>query len=156
MSGEGAGGTDPGSATAAAERTGRAFVRALADKDAAALARLLADDVDFYGMTPARLWRARGARQAIDEVLLVWFEPDDVVQEVVSVEHGDAGGRPRVDYRLLVRNGAGLHLVEQRAYFDLVDLVDDGDDGDDDDARGTSWRIGRMNAVCAGFRLLSS
>ncbi|MGQ7296811.1 hypothetical protein [Quadrisphaera sp. KR29] len=123
----------------AARAAGEAFVKALAARDAAALRRMLADDVDFYGMTPAQLWRARGAEQAVQEVLFAWFEPGDTVEEVLSVEHGDAGGRPRVDYRLLVRNEAGLHLVEQRAYFDL-----DGDGG----------RIVRMNAVCAGFRLL--
>lgn len=114
-------------------------MQALVRKDAAALREVLADDVDFYGMTPARLWRARGGEQAVQEVLFAWFEPSDTVQEVLAVEHGDAGGRPRVDYRLLVRNEAGLHLVEQRAYFDL-------------DADGA--RIVRMNAVCAGFRLL--
>lgn len=41
-----------------------------------------------------------------------------------------------VDYRLRVRNPRGLHVVEQRAYFDL--------DGD--------GRIARMHVVCAGFR----
>jgi hypothetical protein len=120
------------------DEVGRRFVRALAAKDTATLLDVLAPQVALRGMTPGRFWEATGPEQAVHEVLYRWFEPTDVVEEVLSVETGAAHDRPRVDYRFRVRNPDGEHLVEQRVYFDLDD----------------QGRIARVNAVCAGFRRL--
>lgn len=117
---------------------GRDFVAALTTKDTDRLLAVLADDVDFRGLTPGRAWEATGARATVHDVLYRWFEPADVVEQVLAVETGWVADRHRVDYLLHVRNDAGLHLVEQRAYYDL-----------DDDGR-----ITRLQAVCAGFRPL--
>ena len=118
---------------------GAEFVAALAAKDTDRLLAVLAPSVEFRGMTPGRFWEASTAEAAVHEVLYRWFEPSDVVEDVRSVETGAVVDRHRVDYRLVVRNEDGRHLVEQRAYYDL-----------DDDGR-----IARMHAVCAGFRPLA-
>ncbi len=115
---------------------GERFVTALAEKDTAALVGLFAPGVSFSGSTPGRSWTATGPDAVVHDVLYRWFEPADTIEEVVALEVGEVAGRSRVDYRLLVRNDDGLHLVEQRAYYDL-------------DAVG---RIERMQALCAGFR----
>jgi hypothetical protein len=117
---------------------GAEFVRALAAKDTAGLLAVLSPTVVFRGMTPGRFWEAGTAEATVHEVLYVWFEPADVVEEVLSVETADVADRHRVDYRLVVRNDDGRHLVEQRAYYDLDD----------------EGRIAAVHAVCAGFRLL--
>jgi hypothetical protein len=117
---------------------GEQFVRALAAKDTAALLAVLSPTVDFRGMTPGRFWEATTAEAAVHEVLYRWFEPADVVEQVVSVQAADVADRHRVDYRLVVRNDEGRHLVEQRAYYDLDD----------------AGRIATIHAVCAGFRPL--
>ncbi|SDO52956.1 hypothetical protein SAMN05660199_02084 [Klenkia soli] len=117
---------------------GAEFVAALAAKDTDRLLAVLSPSVEFRGMTPGRFWEASTAGATVHEVLYRWFEPTDVVEEVVSVETADVADRHRVDYRLVVRNEDGRHLVEQRAYYDL-------DDG---------GRIARVHAVCAGFRPL--
>ena len=117
---------------------GAEFVRALAAKDTAGLLAVLSPTVTFRGMTPGRFWAAGTAEETVHEVLYRWFEPADVVAEVVSVETADVADRHRVDYRLVVGNADGRHLVEQRAYYDL-----------DDDGR-----IATVHAVCAGFRPL--
>lgn len=115
---------------------GGRFVAALAARDTAALLGLLAPEVVFSGLTPGRTWEAVGPDAVVHDVLYRWFEPTDVVEDVLEVREGEVAGRRRVDYLLSVRNADGLHLVEQRAYYDL-------DDG---------GRVARMQAVCAGFR----
>lgn len=117
---------------------GRRFARALAAKDTEALLTVFAPEVAFRGMTPGRFWEAGTPEQVVHDVLYQWFEPSDEIEEVLYVETGTAHDRPRVDYRFRVRNHAGVHLVEQRVYFDLDD----------------EGRIAGVNAVCAGFRRL--
>jgi ketosteroid isomerase-like protein len=120
------------------DEVGRRFVRALAAKDTTTLLAVLAPDVALRGMTPGRFWEASGPDQAVHEVLYRWFEPSDVVEEVLWVETGSAHDRPRVDYRFRVRNPDGVHLVEQRAYYELDD----------------EGRVARADLTCAGFRRL--
>lgn len=115
---------------------GSRFVTALAAKDTAALLALFTDPVELRGLTPGRFWEASTPEEAVHDVLYRWFEPSDAIETVESVETGRVQDRHRVDYRLLVRNPEGLHLVEQRGY---LDLAEDG-------------RIERMQLVCAGFR----
>lgn len=115
------------------------YVAGLAGKDTDALLALFAPDVSFRGMTPGRFWEAATPEQVVHDVLYHWFDPNDEIEAVESVEHGRVGRRQRVDYRLRVRNPDGRYDVEQRAYFDLDD----------------TGRITRMNAVCAGFQPVS-
>ena len=113
------------------------FVVALADRDQEGLLGLLAPDVEFRALTPGRFWEATSAEEMLDGVLSMWFPPQDDIESVESVEVGDAQGRPRVDYRLRVRNAAGVaYAVEQRAY---LDFTNDG-------------LIRRLEIICGGFR----
>ena len=52
--------------TAAGER----FARAVAAKDADALAATLADGIDFQALTPRRHWQAVSPREVADEIVL--------------------------------------------------------------------------------------
>jgi len=122
-----------------AARTGRRFVRSLADKDEQALVGLFAERVSFRGLTPGRFWEAQSPEQVVHDVLFQWFEPSDVIESVEQVEPGRVADLYRVDYRLTVRNPGGRYAVEQRAYFDV-------------DEQG---RISRMQAICGGFRPLA-
>jgi hypothetical protein len=115
---------------------GSRFVLALAAKDTEALLEIFAPDVQFRGMTPHRFWEANSPRDAVENVLYDWFGSDDIVEEIEQLEEGRIVDRPRVDYRLHIRNPDGLFAVEQRAYLDL-----------DDDGR-----VARMNVMCAGYR----
>jgi hypothetical protein len=116
---------------------GERFVAALATRDTDALIGLLSPDVDFRGMTPGRFWEA-SAPDSVLAILYQWFEPTDVVEEVVDVVNSSVVDRHCIDYRFRVRNPDGLHEVEQRAYYD----------GDGD------GRIALMRVICSGFRPL--
>lgn len=112
------------------------LAEAVAAKDRASLLEVLADDVDFRGMTPGRHWESDTAADLVDRVLLgSWFDPDDHVEELVAVDVDEFADRTRVAYRLRVRNDAGPHLVEQQAYL----AADAG-------------RITMLRVMCSGFR----
>ena len=111
---------------------GAELARAVADKDAARLRALLADDVDFRGLTPRRVWDASGADEVVDVFFGHWFEDTDVIEEVVQVETDGFADRQRVGYRLRLRSDG----VEQQAYL-----------APDDDGR-IAW----LRVVCSGFR----
>lgn len=119
---------------------GARYVAALAAKETETLEGLFADDVYFRGLTPRRFWEAGSPGQVVHEVLYRWFGPADVIEEVEHVEVGAVVDRGRVDYRFRVRNGDGVHSVEQRAYFDVDE----------------TGRICRMHVMCAGFRPLET
>ncbi len=112
----------------------RAWADAVARKDWDAVAALLADDVDFRGMTPGRIWEA-GTPDDVVAILGQWFEPSDDVEGVDSVETDAFADRQRSGYRLRVRSPQGLHLVEQQAYLGERD-----------------GRIAWARVVCSGFR----
>jgi hypothetical protein len=112
----------------------QAWADAVARKDWDAVAALLADDVDFRGMTPGRIWEA-GTPDDVVGILGQWFEPSDDVEGVDSVETDAFADRQRSGYRLRVRNPQGLHLVEQQAYLGERD-----------------GRIAWARVVCSGFR----
>ena len=118
---------------------GERFVAALAAKDTDALVDVLSPQVDFRGMTPGRFWEASSPRAVVD-ILYQWFEPSDVIEEVVAVGTSSVIDRRCVDYRFRVRNADGLYAVEQRAYYDP-------------DGEG---RIGLMRVMCSGFRLVEA
>ena len=116
------------------EVLGAAFARAVATKDEAGLRELLHPGVDFRGMTPSRIWEGAGPEDVL-AVLGAWFEETDVIEAVESVETDSFADRQRVGYRFRVRNGDGLHLVEQQAYLSERE-----------------GRIGWLRIMCAGFR----
>ncbi len=119
---------------------GEQFATSLARKDRDALVALLADSVDFRGMTPRRVWEGDSAAAVIDDIVLgSWFEPSDHIESLESYETCDIADCSRVGYRLLVRNDDGLHLVEQQAYLTETD-----------------GRIGWLRIMCSGFRPVPS
>jgi hypothetical protein len=118
------------------ETRGELFARALAAKDRDLLCRLLADHIDFRGMTPQRLWEGTTPAEVVDGIVLGhWFEPADHIQELCSVASGKLADREHVAYRLRVRNAEGEFLVEQQAYY-----------------RVTGGRIDWMRVLCSGYR----
>lgn len=108
---------------------GEDLARAIAAKDRDAVAALLADDVDFHAMTPRKTW------DDLLSALPVWFDDGDVIEGLDKVETDAFADRERVGYRLRVRNGDGLHLVEQQAYYGVTD-----------------GKIGWLRILCAGYR----
>jgi hypothetical protein len=114
---------------------GAAFAHALAAKDFARLRELLDPDVDFRGLTPSRPWEASSADVVIADILQRWFEPEDEVEAVESIETGAFADRERVGYRFRVSNPSGRFVVEQQAYLTQVE-----------------GRIAWMRIVCSGFR----
>ena len=46
---------------------------------------MLADDVDFRGLTPGRTWEGTGPDAVVETVFGSWFEPDDEIERVVDV-----------------------------------------------------------------------
>jgi len=110
------------------------YAQAVAAKDMATVREMLHPEIDFRGMTPGRVWDAAGP----DDVLVAigtWFEDDDVIEHVESIETDGFADRERVGYRLQVRNKDGLHLVEQQVYLSERD-----------------GRIGWMRVMCSGYR----
>ena len=111
-----------------------AFARGVAAKDMQAMSGLLHPEIDFRGMTPGRVWEADGPDDIL-AVLGTWFDADDVIEGIESLETDSFADRDRVGYRLRVRNADGLHLVEQQAYLSERD-----------------GRIGWLRIMCAGYR----
>ncbi len=111
-----------------------AFGRAVADKDADRMRQLLHPQLDFRAMTPGRIWEADSPDDVVN-ALGHWFEDTDVIEEVEVLETDAFADRERVGYRFRVRNGDGLHLVEQQAYLSELD-----------------GRIGWLRIMCSGYR----
>ncbi len=91
--------------------------------------------MDFRGLTPNRNWEATSSDAVIDDILAVWFEDSDQIEETLKLDGDAFADRERVGYRLRVRNPEGLFTVEQQAYIAERD-----------------GRIGWMRVVCSGFR----
>lgn len=119
------------------ETLGRRFAEALAAKDEPGLRALLADGLDFRGLTPNRFWEASTADETVEVFLGSWFEPSDEIRALESVEDGAVGDRERVAYRFRVTNPDGTFVVEQQAYYGAED-----------------GRIGWLRILCSGFRAI--
>ena len=119
---------------------GERFVNALASKDVEALRALFDPAIRFRGLTPNDEWSATDASEALSILLDKWYEPTDHIESIESHDVKAFLGRGLLEYRFRVRNGDGLHLVEQHVFFDV------GDDG----------RLTSMSSVCSGFRRLDS
>jgi hypothetical protein len=117
------------------EELGRTFVEGIVAKDADAIAAALDPEIDFRGMTPSREWRATTPEAVVEIVLGNWFEPQDLVREVLDIETLAIADRHRLRYRFRMECPDGEYFVEQQAYFDAPE-----------------GRITRMSAVCSGYR----
>ncbi|WP_209721393.1 hypothetical protein [Marmoricola sp. OAE513] len=113
---------------------GEQFAHALAAKDTTTLTELLADDVDFKGLTPKRIWEADSSAGVIDVLLGCWFEPQDVITEAQVVAGAPVEDTGHVSYRFALSTPDGAHTAEQQAYYR----------GDD--------RISYLRVLCSGFR----
>jgi hypothetical protein len=111
-----------------------AFGRAVAGKDSDRVRELLHPEVDFRGMTPRKVWEAEGPEDIIT-ALQAWFGDCDIIEDVEVLETDAFADRERVGYRFRIRNGDGLHLVEQQAYLGERD-----------------GRIGWLRIMCSGYR----
>ncbi|HTR75839.1 MAG TPA: hypothetical protein VMH33_11370 [Solirubrobacterales bacterium] len=114
---------------------GGAFAAALAAKDFDRIRELLHPELDFRGLTPRRDWEAGDPETLIGEVLQVWFEDSDEIEELEKVETDAFADRERVGYRFRVRNPEGLFEVEQQVFISERE-----------------GRIGWMRSVCSGYR----
>lgn len=122
-----------------AELVGEQFARALADKDAVGLKRLLRSDVDFRAMTPGKFWEATDVDVIVDETMLgTWFDAERRITEVLAIEADTVGSLGRVGYRFKVKRPEGEFVIEQQAYFET-------------DGEEISW----LRIMCSGFQPLS-
>jgi hypothetical protein len=104
------------------ESIGERWAAAFAAKDRAGLASLLADRIDFRGLTPGRYWEAKTPGELVDEIILrYWLDPLDRVTELVSVTTGRVGDREHVSYGFRFENPDGSFITEQQAYFTVAD-----------------------------------
>jgi hypothetical protein len=114
---------------------GENFARAIAAKDQAALCAVLSDTIDFQALTPRRHWQASTNAEAAWEIILGhWFGAAHI-DELCSVATSRVAEREHVAYRLRVRSGGGVYLVEQQAYY----------------SSGADGRIGWMRILCSGY-----
>jgi ketosteroid isomerase-like protein len=114
---------------------GAAFADAVASKDYARMADLLHPEVDFRALTPNRFWQANDPDTVIEEILKAWIEPDEHVEELISVETDTVSDRERVGYRYRLRTSDGSFLAEQQAFL-----------------RERDGRIDWVRLVCSGSR----
>lgn len=118
------------------ESLGLRLARAIADKDESALRGVLADDVDFRGLTPGRTWEASSPDEVVDIAFGHWFEDSDRIVADTVTEGDEVGDTARVSYRFDIDNPDGEHVVEQQVYY-----------------RGAAdGRIGYARIVCSGYR----
>ncbi len=119
----------------AEDTLGATYAQALAAKDFERVAELLAPQLDFRGLTPRRQWEATTREQVVGEILTTWFDDDDHIQQVLSIETSMIGQDcERVTYRFSGENGDGPFVVEQHAVY----MAEDG-------------RITWMRVLCSGF-----
>jgi hypothetical protein len=119
----------------AEDTLGATYAQALAAKDFERVAELLAPQLDFRGLTPRRQWEATTREQVVGEILTTWFDDDDHIQQVLSIETSMIGQDcERVTYRFSGENGDGPFVVEQHAVY----TAEDG-------------RITWMRVLCSGF-----
>jgi hypothetical protein len=114
---------------------GAEFVRALAEKDPGRMLDLMHPDIDFRAMTPNRVWEASDRDEVIAVILGHWFEEQDEITEIDSIDIGGFADRQRVGYRFSVSCPDGRFLVEQQAYLGERDGL-------------IEW----MRVLCSGFR----
>ena len=116
------------------ETLGTRFAHAIAAKDEAALRELLADDVDFRGLTPGRTWEGTGPDDVVETVFGSWFEESDRIERAEVADGADVADTAHVTYRFDLVNDDGDFVAEQQAYY-----------------RGGET-IEHLRIMCSGFR----
>ena len=117
------------------ETLGTRLANAIAAKDEVALRALLADDVDFKGLTPGRLWEGTGPDDVVRTVFGSWFEESDRVDRVIDITDGDhVADTAHVSYRFALTNPDGSFVAEQQAYYRGAKAID------------------HLRIMCSGFR----
>ena len=117
------------------ETLGTRFAHAIAAKDEVGLRALLADDVDFRGLTPRRAWEGTGPDAVVEVVFGTWFEESDRIERVVDVSVGDdVADTSHVSYRFDLANDSGSYVAEQQAYYRGGDTIE------------------HLRIMCSGFR----
>ncbi len=114
---------------------GPQFAQAMACKDFDLVGTLVAEDIDFRGLTPRRSWQATSSADLISDVLRTWLGESDVIEEVLEVKTGVFADRQYLAYKFRGHNEDGDFVVEQHAYFTESD-----------------GRIDWMRILCSGFR----
>lgn len=128
--------TEPVAVRTAGER----FAHAIAAQDPVALRAVLADRVDFAGLTPGRPWSATDPAEVVDEIILGrWFGPGRRVLELCSVTTDQVADCHHVGYRLLVRRDGVDHLVDQQAFY-----------------TASGGAIDWLRVLCSGYRPVTS
>ena len=121
--------------TLVTETLGTRLAHAIAAKDEAALRGLLADDVDFKGLTPGRVWEGTGPDDVVEAVFGSWFGPSDTIERVVDVAERDpVADTAHVSYRFDLANDSGSYVAEQQAYYRGGDTIE------------------HLRIMCSGFR----
>ncbi len=116
------------------ETLGTRFAHAIAAKDETALRALLADQVDFRGLTPGRTWEGTGPDDVVETVFGSWFEESDRIERA-DVADGDAvADTAHVSYRFDLTNDDGDFVAEQQVYYRGDEAID------------------YLRVLCSGFR----
>lgn len=111
------------------------FALAIAAGDRGSLLGMLASDVEFRALTPARAWEIDSADEAVDTMLGTWFGGERHIDSVESVETDTIADIVRVGYRFRATTPAGPALVEQQAYLAFADDT-----------------VTAVRIVCSGYR----
>ncbi len=114
---------------------GERWAEAIAAHDETAISELLADEVDFRGMTPNTFWEAGTPQEVLDAVLGDWFTTTDHIVSATHAEAAPVSDTHHVTYRFEIDNEDGARVVEQQAYY----RTEDG-------------RIVWMRVLCSGYR----
>jgi hypothetical protein len=109
------------------------FVEALANRDYAALADCLTDNVRFRALTPNHTFGHFGALSAV-ETIRDWVDECTEFQLLES-DVAPIGDRFRLRYRFRLQDADGWHLMEQHAYCAIA-----------------NQRISDISIVCSGYR----
>jgi hypothetical protein len=117
---------------------GERWVAAIAARDSAALETLLADEIDFRGLTPRRAWEGTTPGEVRDVVLGTWFDDGVRIDSLEEVTTDAVADTQRIGYRFRTTTADGPHLIEQQAYYRT--------DGD---------AIHYLRIVCSGYRPVS-
>jgi hypothetical protein len=98
------------------------FAKAVAARSDETLKELLAEKVDFRGMTPDRVWEASTADEVVDDILLgEWFPEGLTLQGLDSLGTSMIGERERVGCRVHVGDDDGSYEAELQAFFTVTD-----------------------------------
>jgi len=115
---------------------GERFARAFAAKDHDAIRDVLAENIDFRGMTPRSFWEAASTDQVLQVLFDNWVDANDHIDALEYVEQGaDVADTHHVAYRLAISTPDGPHVLEQQAYY-----------------RSDGGRMTYLRVMCSGFR----